>query len=214
MERHRQTVLLTRTRYCYDTPEGGNTMGNSAESGFAPWRECEGYVFRRHMLSHINASGGNLVAKISDSKSPVSCKDALDWIYDLLSAMDAKASALMRLNGVMLAAAAFLLNMYSAATSHAALQINKYDEIAIVVTATLSAISILLCLFVVNVSWYFLGKVTEANGELNYTEEFRELQTTAKRRQKFYRVAWHISSWAAVLFVLEFARQSFHVIFG
>jgi hypothetical protein len=189
-------------------------MGNSEEPNFTPWLECKKYVFHRHMLSAVKITNGKLVANTADLKTAVSCTDALDWLYGLLSAMDSKASALMRLNGVMLAAAAFLLSMYSAAAPHTVLRITKVDEVAIVVTAALSSISILMCLFVVNVSWYFLGKVTEVKQQLDYTEEFQDLQSAAKFRQASYMRAWRISFLAAVLFVLEFARQSLYVMFG
>lgn len=177
------------------------------------WLECEAYVLRRHFLSKAQIEGGKIVADVCASNEAVKCEEALKWIYDLLSAMDSKASALMRLNGVMLAAAAFLLGI-SSAGGKMVLQILKGDQIAIVTTATASAVSILLCLYVVNVSWYFLGKVSEGAGKLDYTEEFRMLQQTGMRRQFSYRTAWWVSLFATLIFVGEFGRQFLYVVFG
>ena len=64
------------------------------------------YVKRRHALAKATTNRTN-VSCIAPTDSPKG-DDALNWIYGLLTILDAKASALMRLNGVMLAAAAFL----------------------------------------------------------------------------------------------------------
>lgn len=104
----------------------------------------------------------------------------------MLSILDAKASALMRLNGVMLAAAAFLLNAQN--TSGRA--VNAW----VAGSAIGSTISITLCLFVVSVDWRFLGLVVQSGRtELDYTDEFYHLQKVASFRQLLYRVAWTVS---------------------
>jgi len=185
-------------------------MTDGQKPNHTNWLACEAYVLRRHMLPNAKFESGRLVADLCQPHEAINCKDALDWIYQLLSAMDGKASALMRLNGVMLAAAAFLLG---GAKGSQSLQIARYDEIAIAITAAASALSIFLCLKVVNVSWYFLGKVTEAGGKLDYTTEFEMLQKTAKGRQLAYRYAWWISAGASLLFVAEFLRQFLYVAF-
>lgn len=179
---------------------------------YEPWLACEGYVFRRHMLTTAKWDSGRLIADSCESGAPVNPENALKWIYDLLTAMDSKASALMRLNGVMLAAAAFLLSSNSIQPT-SILQIARLDQYAILIIAAASAISILLCLYVVNVSWYFLGKVAEGAGKLDYTAEFAALQRTAKRRQFSYRTAWWVSFTGTILFVLEFLRQLAYVMF-
>jgi hypothetical protein len=196
------------------TIDPGGIVDNKPKPDHTPWLGCEAYVFRRHMLPQAKWNGEKLMADVCAPHEEIKCEDALDWIYGLLTAMDAKASALMRLNGVMLAAAAFLLSVHIAPGGRAVLQIAKVDEIAIVLTAVLSSISIFLCLYVVNVSWYFLGKVKETGGKLDYTEEFGALQRTAKRRQMFYRLGWKLSLFATGSFVLEFIRQTLFVFFG
>jgi hypothetical protein len=173
-----------------------------------PWFGCNGYVYRRHMLKHARLEGGRIVTNACDVTDGVISKEALDWIYELLSALDSKASALMRLNGVMLAAAAFLLS------AQPVLKITKWDFVLIVATAAASAFSILLCLMVVNVQWYFLGRVTDAGGKLDYTEEFEMLQSVGYRRQTHYRIAWQVSRIAAILFVVEFVRQLITIVSG
>ena len=172
---------------------------------------CEGYVFRRHMLPSARWTEGRLLADACEGTASVKPDEALKWIYELLSAMDSKASALMRLNGVMLAAAAFLLSAQGAGTVlHAA----KWDQVAVAATAALSALSILLCLYVVNVSWYFLGRVSDSGGKMDYTTEFKSLQNTAKLRQMVYRLAWKVSLVAALVFVVQFAHQALYIIWG
>src|SRR5207247_2344942 len=77
--------------------------------------------------------------------------EALDWIYQLLNILDTKASALMRLNSVMLAAAAFLLNpVYNA---------GRCVKYAVALSGIGSTLSIAICLLVVSVDWRFLGFV-------------------------------------------------------
>jgi hypothetical protein len=189
------------------------TESNAEKPDYTPWYECKGYVFRRHMLAKASLSNGRIVASACEATKAVDCSEALSWIYELLSALDSKASALMRLNGVMLAAAAFLLTMHGSAYQ-SVLRVTNIDVGIISGTAALCSFSILLCLLVVNVKWYFLGKVTENGEQLDYTDEFQMLQRVAKSRQTYYRIAWEVSRVAAVLFVVEFARQFLFAVSG
>jgi len=66
------------------------------------------YVRRRYALSAATETGDKIIS--STPPDLLKGEKALEWIYGLLGVLDQKASALMRLNGVMLAAAAFLLH--------------------------------------------------------------------------------------------------------
>jgi hypothetical protein len=146
-------------------------------------------------------------------KGPRVCaKEVLEWMYAILTTLDSKSSALMRLNGVLIAAAAFLLGLFQRqggtilSTSHA-------DALVITTSAFLSAVSIGCCLFVVNVSWPFLGKMIKASdGRFDCTAEITALDEACTFRQRAYRSAWYISLVASAEFVLEFLWQTIHVI--
>jgi hypothetical protein len=144
--------------------------------------------------------------------SDITANDAVKWFYEVLTALDAKASALMRLNGVLIAASAFLLGIFgrSGATI---LSTTRIDSIFIICSALLSAISIGLCLFVVNVSWYFLGKVTINGSDFDFVEEITSLGNVVDRRQCLYRSAWWISFIASIGFLFEFSIQAIYVIY-
>ncbi|MGB8411043.1 MAG: hypothetical protein WCE58_14195 [Gallionella sp.] len=124
--------------------------------------------------------------------SNITANDAVKWFYEVLTALDAKASALMRLNGVLIAAAAFLLGIFGR-TGTTILSTTALDSVSIICSALLSAISIGLCLFVVNVSWDFLGKVTINGNDFDFHEEIKSLENVVNRRQFLYRSAWWIS---------------------
>ena len=144
--------------------------------------------------------------------NPLAAKDAIDWAYAVLTTLDAKASALMRLNGVLIAAAAFMLGLFRR-TGGTILSTTKYDATLIVSAAFLSAVSIFCCLFVVNVSWKFLGEV-KANGALyTFEAEIRRLYKAISFRQRAYRIAWFISLVAAAAFLVEFAWQTAYIVY-
>lgn len=146
--------------------------------------------------------------QIGNSANGLEVKKAVDWVYFVLTVLDTKASALMRLNGVLIAAAAFLLAQY---TIDGTLMINTWwHPLIIVCAALLSSVSITLCLFVVSVSWNFLGKV-EIDNEDSFTQEVKSLVVTMKRRQCVYRIAWAISFLASVLFLVELIAQTAHI---
>lgn len=129
-------------------------------------------------------------------------KESVEWLYGLLSVLDSKASALMRLNGVMLAAAAFLLN-----AGHGESGAGSFVRVApekILWIAALTSVSIALCLLVVSVDWRFLGCVRETDAKLDYTIEIINLERVSIFRQYVYRTAWLVSFAATVLFVIAF----------
>jgi hypothetical protein len=161
------------------------------------WERCDSYVLKRAILKSVPLdSEKSLTGKLPTRIDP---NDALEWIYGLLTTLDSKASALMRLNGVMLAATTFLLGAQSKF-----FVLTKSDVFAIAVTGSTSALSIVLCLFVVAVKWPFLGHAVSSYGYVDFEPEFRSLQDEASRRQKIYRIAWGVSVAGGLFFLVDF----------
>src|SRR5439155_5318173 len=159
------------------------------------------YVLLRQGLTSAAEKGGRLTSPIPAN---INAERAVEWLYHVLSVLDTKASALMRLDGVMLAAATFLLGFF---TRPDAVQIAKVSHGMVFWIAALSSVSIALCLLVVSIDWSFLGLVRRTEDRLDFTEEIDHLERVAKFRQLVYRVAWVVSFAAAVLFVVTFVRQ-------
>lgn len=132
----------------------------------------------------------------------------LDWLYSLLAVLDTKASALMRLNGVMLATAAFVLRP-------------EYNSLAsmkflVAFSALGSTVSIGCCLLVASVDWRFLGLVKKTNSsegeELDFAEEFFHLQKVADFRQSCFRLAWVLSFLATIAFLIVIVVFFYHIL--
>lgn len=155
---------------------------------------------------------GKVQSPVPDATSFIKAVDAVDWVYAVLTTLDAKASALMRLNGVLIAAAAFLLGQFGR-PDPTVLSRTPFDAAAIVICAFLSAVSITYCLMVVNVSWDFLGKVKQTNGDFDFSDEIRELDATCTKRQTYYQNAWRFSCAAIFGFLAEFGWQTVIVIY-
>jgi hypothetical protein len=85
-----------------------------------------------------------------DLPANAGAKARIDAIYFVLSVLDSKASALMRLDGVLLAAATFGIS--------ARLYPVRGWEFGTIALSCL--VSMMLCLCVVAVDWKFLGHVT------------------------------------------------------
>lgn len=142
----------------------------------------------------------------ADEKIPPG--EAVDWIYAVLSMLDAKASALMRLNGVLIAAAAFMLGLFKRDTI---LATSGFDAIAVVFAALLSAVSMTLCLLVVNVGWHFLGLARRRGTKFSFGDEIAALSKALASRQGAYMAAWKVSLVASAIFLAEFCRQALHI---
>jgi hypothetical protein len=158
-----------------------------------------GYVKLRESLKDAKLKKKRLIGPIPSSLK--SHEKAVEWLYSVLSVLDAKASALMRLNGVMLAAAAFLLNLDV-----------SYLELVLWGIAALSSISIALCLLVVSVDWPFLGLVRQTGENLDFTDEVDNLERVSVFRQTIYRISWITSSIATAMFVYAFACKIFNLV--
>jgi hypothetical protein len=141
---------------------------------------------------------GNQAATVqTQNVTSAPAKDALEWLYGALTTLDQMASALMRLNGVMVAAAAFLLRRQS-------LEEAEVVSTSIAWIAVFSSVSIGMCLFVVAMDWQSLGLVRNEGNQIDYTNEIFHLQRIAAWRQRIYRIAWWVSLIATGMFVYEF----------
>ena len=158
------------------------------------------YVQLREGLKTAELKNGRIISSVPDEMSKP--EEAVEWLYKLLTVLDTKASALMRLNGVMLAAAAFLLSADRSGSATASL-IRVAPELTLSIAA-LSSVSIALCLLVVSVDWKFLGCVRKIKNSLDFTNEVINLERVSLFRQYVYRFSWLISLIATVLFVIAF----------
>ena len=158
------------------------------------------YVTRRNALTHAKIVSGSPSGNPDKllSTPPVggdpSAENAATWIYGLLTILDTKSSALMRLNGVMLAASSFLLG--SGHDAHPPM------KTLVAGSACGSALSIFLCLWVVSLDWKFLGLVPPSDGTtFDFSEELFHLQQVVGFREKCYRFAWTISLVSTIIFI-------------
>lgn len=166
------------------------------------------FVRKKHALSqsHIGSAPGV-------EGNGVCAETALRWFYETLTTLDTKSSALMRLNGVLIAAEAFLLGLFDR-QGGTILSTTPFESLVIITSALASAISIACCLFVVNVKWKFLEKVTLKEPGCDYDGEIRALDNECKRRQWVYQLAWWVSLIAVAEFVGEFIWQTVYVSSG
>lgn len=153
------------------------------------------YLKHREGLRTAKTEDGSITSDIPSSLQ--SAEKAVEWLYGLLSVLDSKASALMRLNGIVLAAAAFLLGPGQGAGA-------SISQETVMWIAALSSVSIAFCLLVVSVDWRFLGCVRESGNSLDYTDELNNLERVSLLRQQVYRAAWLVSFIASILFVYSF----------
>jgi hypothetical protein len=164
------------------------------------------FVQKRYWLTKFDIGDGEGTSE----RRSVSADNAVKWLYDVLSTLDSKASALMRLNGVLIAAAAFLLGVVGREGT-TILATGPFDSRLIIVCALLSAVSIFSCLFVVNVSWPFLGRTTVSDKGFTCVDEVTSLDKACTFRRRMYRIGWWISLVASLGFLVEFARQTWNV---
>ena len=162
------------------------------------------FVRKKYWLSQLRLEATD------ESAEAVPADTAIKWLYDILSMLDSKASALMRMNGVLIAAAAFLLGVVGRQGT-TVLATTPFDSRLISACALLSALSISACLFVVNVSWPFLGKTRINDKDVDCGDEISGLDAACTFRRRMYRAAWWLSLVASLGFLVEFAKQTWHV---
>jgi hypothetical protein len=164
-----------------------------------------GFVQKKYGLTQLHLGDEDE----ADRKRVLVAETAIKWFYEVLTTLDAKASALMRLNGVLIAAAAFLLGVVGRPGT--ILATSSWDSRLVIVCAALSALSMTLCLFVVNVSWSFLGKTVLAGDTCDAGDEILGLDRACNFRRRMYQFAWSISLAASAGFLLEFLHQAWNV---
>jgi hypothetical protein len=131
-----------------------------------------------------------------DQFANTDAKKRIEAIYAVLTVLDSKASALMRLDGVMLAAGLFGIsaNLYRA----------KSWEFGII--ALSSVVSMMLCLAVVAVDWKFLEYVTGRAPLYNFEREIESLRKVRWLRELCYRWAWFfavVASWGFLIVLIR-----------
>jgi hypothetical protein len=178
------------------------------------YNEWPVYVRKRFALNRT-LIGENVPPVDPREPAQVSAGSVVEWLYGLLGVLDGKASALMRLNGVLIAAAAFLLGLFGRGEK-TLLEVTPMHAILIVLSAAGSALSIFACLWVVNVSWPFLHKVPvpdkESVARSDCKQEIIGLAKACLHRACAYRCAWGVSLVASAMFVFEFMWQAIFVL--
>jgi hypothetical protein len=165
------------------------------------------YIKKRHALTKIELGSGKTSYRPQDpTKETRNASDVVDWLYSVLTILDSKASALMTVNSVLIAVAALLLSMFDKPDNTALSPCAFY---ALLTIASFCALSIFVCLLVVDVRWSFLGKVDidTNDGTIECHREISALDSAMMCRQSMYRLAWALSLVASIIFVAVFAMQ-------
>ena len=118
--------------------------------------------------------------------------ETIKWLYDVLTILDQKAGALLAFDGLLLAAEALMYDKMSEKIDWL-----RYASLALMVITVLAA---LLCLFVAQVSYAFLGRI-----ELSLYDngaEIDELGATVQVRTHRLWWGWGVSVAAVLLFIL------------
>jgi len=132
------------------------------------------------------------------SINPPKAEQTAKSLYEALTILDSKASALMAFDGILVAAAAFTVEKAGALDAQRAVTF-----IAIVIALAAAA----LCLLVARISYPFLDKVRITPGVppgLDYSDEIRALDGEVMRRTRYYRIAWRLSLAGLLPFLIMF----------
>jgi hypothetical protein len=145
----------------------------------------------------------NILDKLALLNSPEyeSAKKTLEFFYEALSVLDHKAEALMVFDGILIAAAAFLLDRGNLHRVH------KWRRILVLLAIMLALFAAAACLFVARIKYSFLGDVTIAGGKLQLDEEFKALAVVLARRTFDYELAWYFSVGAVCISILVAASS-------
>ena len=132
-----------------------------------------------------------------DQFAHTDARKRIEAIYAVLTVLDKKASALMRLDGVMLAAALFGIDkLYGV----------KSGWFGIIALSSL--ISMIFCLAVID--WKFLGHVTRDHaGAYNFESEIISLRKLRSWREWCYWMAWSLAVLASLTFLVVLLRALF-----
>ena len=145
----------------------------------------------------------NIVDKLALLNSPEydAAKKTLEFLYEALSVLDHKAEALMVFDGILIAAAAFVLDR---GNLH---RIHKWRRMLVLLAIMLALFAAAACLLVARVKYSFLGDLTIVGGKLQLDEEFKALAVVLARRTFDYQLAWFFSVSAVCISILVAASS-------
>jgi Na+-driven multidrug efflux pump len=145
----------------------------------------------------------NILDKLALLNSPEyeAARRTLEFFYEALSVLDHKAEALMVFDGILIAAATFILDR---GNLH---RIHKWRRLLVLLAILLALLAAGACLFVARVKYSFLGDMTIVGGKLQTSEEFHALAVALARRTFDYELAWYLSVGAICLSILVAASS-------
>jgi hypothetical protein len=128
---------------------------------------------------------------------PANATTIKEAFYSNLTVLDSKASALMTFDGILVAVASLTLQ-------DGGVLEGQWPPLLVIIMTLLAAG---LCLFVAQISYPFLGKVTTVKGtpsKLDFSKELESLHRAVDWRTGLYRFAWLLSVLATALFLIIF----------
>jgi hypothetical protein len=138
------------------------------------------YRGRASRTSHIKAIGES-----RDSRPH-------DYLYDCLTVLDTKASALLQYDGIILAAATLGITLFPK---------NSIGIPLFVISLILSGVSSILCLQVIWVYWTTTREFEDDE------REFKELMNCRNKRTLFYRASWLVALGSVFFLVLGIVME-------
>jgi hypothetical protein len=136
--------------------------------------------------------GMDLVDKVNALQNPdlAPTKDCLDRLYSSLTILDTKATGLLTVDTLLLAILLAFLDMLNDVAK--LIGVGTPNLVFILkIQVVLAAISALLCLLIVRVTWGFLAKVPRApTNAAAFADEFTRLANVIDDRANYYRLAW------------------------
>ena len=135
------------------------------------------------------------------SINPLKAKDTTEFLYNALTILDSKASALMTFDSILIAAAAFTIEKEGGF---------DWQRVFTLLAIVMALVAAALCLLVARISYAFLGKVVMtsaaagAPARLDYSNELSALDEAVITRTQYYRMAWRLSLLALVPFLIMF----------
>jgi len=113
-------------------------------------------------------------------------KEKVDWLYGVLTVLDAKAGALLAFDGLLIAGAALTYDKFS----------DKWVSLGLIL---LSLAAALLSLYVARMSYAFLGNIVPGHADI--TGELNSLEEVTERRTRILFVAWWLSIIAVYCYI-------------
>jgi hypothetical protein len=134
----------------------------------------------------------NLLARIKALTLDTDATKVIAQLYPILTTLDGKANGLLRVNSLFLTVVLAIFGWIRFGTSGVSFQPILYP-LAAVVLATLG-VSSLFCMWIVKVSWPFLGRASKnETGGYAFDKEIASLARAANWRTVYYRVAWFLA---------------------